>query len=166
VYSRAEHPLAQEGTYACLLGRGTTVALAKPSRYCCNSIGHVTLAGPIVAYTDSFHGVDSGCTSIAVVNVASRRTLLTRTQVACSVDAGFIAFGEVTDLVVTSRGSVAWIVHKGNQQVAGFEVHSTLTSGVTALLAEGPAIVPGSLRLSGHVVSWENAGYRKSGHLP
>ena len=102
-----------------------------------------------------------------VVDVASRRTLLTIPQVACSVDAGIISFGDVTDLVVTYRGSVAWIVHEGGiRQATTFEVHSAQTSGTPALLDEGQAIVPGSLRLSHQIVSWENAGQRRSAHLP
>ena len=83
------------------------------------------------------------------------------------VDACIIGFREVTDLVVTYRGSIAWIVRKGAQcKTTTFEVHSAQVSGTPALLEGGPAIGPGSLRLSHQTVSWENAGQRRSAHLP
>lgn len=167
IYSLAGKAPGQGGPYACLLRRGTTVALATPSRYFSHVIGQVTLAGAIVAYTDSQHSVDSGCTGIVVVDVANGHTLIDVPQVACSVDAGIISFSDITDLVVSYRGSVAWIVHGGGvRQAATFKVHSAQTSGAPALLDEGPAIAPGSLHLSHQTVSWENAGQRRSAHLP
>ncbi|MFI5009087.1 MAG: hypothetical protein ACHQDY_02300 [Solirubrobacterales bacterium] len=131
------------------------------------SIDHIGLAGAIVAYTRSTHGVDTGSTDIVVVDVASGRTLLTVPGVGGFVDACFISFSQVTDLVVTHHGSVAWIVRKGTRcQTTTFEVHSAQVSGTPALLEEGPAISPGSLRFSHQTVSWENAGQRRSAHLP
>jgi hypothetical protein len=162
VYSLA----GRAGTYACLLRSDRTVALAEPRRYRPDSIDHVTLAGTIVAYTDSTHGVDAGSTGIAVVNIATRRILLTIPGVGGFVDACFISFRDVTDLVVTNRGSVAWIVRKGTDcRTAAFEVRSARASGVQALLEEGPAIVPGSLRVSGQTASWESGGQRRSASL-
>jgi hypothetical protein len=166
VYSLGGKASRQGGTYACLLRRGSTVALARPRQFRPDSIDHIVLAGTIVAYTDSTHGVDTGSTGIVIVNVASRRTLLTIPGVGGFVDACVISFRDVTDLVVTYRGSVAWIVRKGAHcTTATFEVHSARTSGAPALLEEGPAIVPGSLRVSGQTVSWENSGQRKSAGL-
>ncbi len=166
VYSLGGKVSRQGGTYACLLRRGSTVVLARPRQFRPDSIDHVALAGTIVAYTDSTHGVDTGSTDIVVVNVASRRTLLTIPGVGGFVDACVISFRDVTDLVVTYRGSVAWIVRKGTRcTTATTEVHSARTSGAYALLEEGPAIAPGSLRVSGQTVSWENAGQRKFASL-
>lgn len=166
VYSLANKTPGHDGTYACLLHSGSTVALVKPRRYRPDSIGHIALAGTIVAYTDSTHGVDTGSTGIVVVNVAARRTLLTIPGVGGFIDACVISFREVTDLVVTDRGSVAWIVRKGaNCRTATFEVHSAHASGAQSLLEEGPAIVPGSLRVSGQTASWESGGQRRSASL-
>jgi hypothetical protein len=166
VYSLGGKAPRQGGTYACLLRRGTIVVLARHRRFRPDSIGHIVLAGTIVAYTDSTHGVDTGSTDIVVVNAASRRTLLTIPGVGGFVDACVISFHDVTDLVVTYRGSVAWIVRKGTHcKTATFEVHSARISGAPALLEEGPAIVPGTLRVSGQTVSWENGGQRKSAGL-
>ena len=127
---------------------------------------HVTLAGAIVAYTDSTHGVDTGSTEIVVRNIASGRTLLIVPGAGSFIDACVIRFQEVTDLVVTRRGSIAWLVRKGaGCKTTAFAVYSAQASGAPALLEEGPAIVPGSLRLSHGAVSWENAGQRKSARL-
>lgn len=166
VYSLANKASGHDDTYACLLHSGSTVALAKLRRYRPDSIGHIVLAGTIVAYTDSTHGVDTGSTGIVVVNVAARRTLLSIPGVGGFIDACVISFRDVTDLVVTDRGSVAWIVRKGaNCRTATFEVHSARASGAQSLLEEGPAIVPGSLRVSGQTASWESGGQRKSASL-
>lgn len=166
VYSFEGKARRRRGTYACLLSSGGTMALAKPRRYGSDSIDHVALAGAIVAYTDSTHEVDTGSTDIVVVDVAARHTLLTVPEAGGFTDACFIGFREVADLVVTSRGSVAWIVRRGAHcATVTFEVHSARTSGAAALLEEGPAIAPGSLRVSGQTVSWENGGQRKSASL-
>lgn len=166
VYSLATKTPGHDGTYACLLHSGRTVALAKPRRYRRDSIGHVVLAGTIVAYTDSTHGVDTGSTRIVVVNLAVRRTLLSIPGVGDFADGCVINFREVTDLVVTDHGSVAWIVRKGaNCRTATFEVHSDSASSAQSLLEEGPAILPGSLLASGQTVSWENGGQRRSASL-
>jgi hypothetical protein len=167
VYSIAGKNLSRRSTYACLLRRGTTVTLSTPEQGRLVSIEHLTFAGPVIAFTRSTHGVDTGSTDIAVVNVASRRTLLTVPQVGGFIDACFISFQEVTDLVVTARGSVAWLVRKGAQcKTTTYEVYSAQKSGAPTLLEEGPAIAPKSLRLSNGTVSWQNAGQQKSARLP
>jgi hypothetical protein len=166
VYSVAGKPSTRESTYACLLATGATMVLNNKPRQRRDWVGHIVLTRSIVAYTESSFGVDSGCTSIVVVDVVRRHAVLTVPSVACSIDAGIIAFGEVTDLVVSPRGSVAWIVHRGNRKESTFQVHDALTSGASALLDEALTIVQGSLRLSHGTVSWENAGRRKSAPLP
>jgi hypothetical protein len=165
VYSLTGKTPTRGGTYACLQRRGTIVTLTKPRRRP-DSINDIALAGTIIAYTDSTHGVDTGSTDIVVVDVAKGRTLLMVPGAGGFIDACFIGFHEVTDLVVTHRGSVAWLVRKGARcKTTTFEVYSAQTGGGAILLEEGPAIVPGSLRLSDRTVSWENAGQRKSAHL-
>jgi hypothetical protein len=154
------------GTYACLLRRGSTVALATPRRYHPGSVDHVTLAHTIVAYTLSTHSVDTGSTDIIVVNVANGRTLRTVRGVGGFIDACVISFSDVTDLVVTSRGSIAWIVRKGARcKTSAFEVYSERDGGAPILLEEAPAIAPESLSFSHQTVSWETAGQRKSAPL-
>jgi hypothetical protein len=167
VYSLTGKTPTRGDIYACLLHRGTMVTLSKPGPRRPASIEHITLAGTIVAFTDSTHGVDTGSTDIVVVDVANRRTLLTVPGAGGFIDACFISFHDVMDLVATRRGSVAWLVRKGAQcKTTTYEVFSARASGAPTLLEEGPAIVPGSLRLSDGTVSWENAGQRKSARLP
>jgi hypothetical protein len=169
VYSLAGQTPGQGGTYACLRGGAGAVALSQPHPGVLgqDSIAHVALAGTIVAYTESTHGVDTGSTNIVVVNVASRRTLLTIPGVGGFVDACIISFHEITDLVVSRRGSVAWIVREGTHcTTATLGLYSAGISAAPALLEEGPAIVPGSLRVSRQTVSWKNRGQRRSARLP
>jgi hypothetical protein len=167
VYSLAGRLAAYGGTYACLLRRGTIVTLTKPGPRRSALIDRVTLAGAIIAYTYSTHGVDTGSTGIAVVDATSGRHLLTIPGVGGFADACVISFSQVTDLVVTHHGSVAWIVRKGARcQTTTFEVHSAQVSGTPALLEEGSAILPESLRFSHGTVTWENAGQQRSAHLP
>jgi hypothetical protein len=63
--------MKRAGTYACLLHRGTTLAL-KPTRHKppLRELEHITLAGTIVAFVDFQHGVDSGCDVIEVIDMA------------------------------------------------------------------------------------------------
>ena len=167
VYSLAGKTSSRGSTYACLLQRGTVVTLSKPEFGRPASIEHIAFAGAIIAFTDSTHGVDTGSTNIMVVDVASRRTLLTVPQAGGFVDGCFISFQEITDLVVNSRGSVAWLVRKGAHcKTTTYEVYSAQTSGVPTLLEEGPAIAPKSLHPSDGTVRWQNAGQQKSARLP
>ncbi len=168
VYSIARKlPIRQE-MYACLLGRGTAFALAKPRRYQPASIDHITLAGTIVAYTEATHGVDTASTDIVVLDVAKHHTLLTVPRAGGFVDACVISFREVTDLAVTRLGSVAWIVRKGARcKTSTFQVYRAQVSATApALLEEGPAIGAGSLRIANQTVSWVNGRARRSSRLP
>jgi len=168
VYSLARKLPIREDVYACVLGRGTTFALAKPRRYQPASIDHIALAGTIVAYTEATHGVDTASTDIVVLDVAKRRILLTIPRAGGFVDACVISFSEVTDLVVTRLGSVAWIVRKGTRcKTSTFQVYRARVSATApAPLEEGPAIGAMSLRLANQTVSWVNGQARRSARLP
>jgi hypothetical protein len=141
------------------------MALGTPGPFLRSSLSRVALAGTIVAYAEGHYGIDAGCTDIAVVDVAAKHTLRRLGHVACTIDAGFIRLGQVTDLVVTSRGSVAWIASKGKYRAQSFEVRRARSSGRSVLLDEGPEIEPESLRRSGAVVSWAKGGHRLSAPL-
>jgi hypothetical protein len=166
VYSVAGASSGPERTYACLFADGRTTVLGGSDGALPHSLSHISLAGTLLAYADYRFGVDSGCTGITVLDLARSRTLLTLSQVGCTIDAGFVSLGQVTDLVLSSHGSVAWIVSKGKFQAATYAVHRAETSGSTTLLDEGPAIVPGSLRLLRGVVSWQDGGHPVSANLP
>ncbi len=113
VYSLTGKIPTRGGTYACLLRSGKIVTLTKPGLRRPPSIEHITFAGAIIAYTDSSHGVDTGSTDIMVLDIASGRTLLTVPRAGDFIDGCYMGFHDVTDLVVTRRGSVAWLVREG-----------------------------------------------------
>jgi hypothetical protein len=157
------------GTYACLLHRGTTLAL-KPTRPKppLPELEHITLAGTIVAFVDFQHGIDSGCDVIEVIDIVRSRIVLVVPEVGCEVDGGFVKNEEATDLVVNEHGTVAWILTRNGfgHPSESIEVHSETTSGSTALLDSGAGIVPGSLRLTpGDEVTWLDAGRQLYAHL-
>lgn len=163
-------PAARAGSYACLFnnGRALTLVRRKPSRHArpLAHLGQVRLAGTIVAYTETQVGIDSGCTGVAVLDVASNRKLITLPAVACFVDAGFVRAGSVTDLAVGSHGAVAWIASAGRLGAESYEVHRATPSGSPELLAEGRGIVPGSLHLApGGRVSWQDGAQIHSAPL-
>jgi len=167
VYSLARKLPIREDVYACLLGRGTAIAVGKPLRDQPTSIGHIALAGTIVAYTEATHGVDTASTDIVVLDVAKRHILLTIPRAGGFVDACIISFREVTDLLVTRLGSVAWIVRKGARcKTSTLQVYRAQVSATApALLEEGPAIGAMSLRLADQTVSWGNGRARRSARL-
>jgi hypothetical protein len=142
------------------------VALGAPNGRCCESIGRIALTGRKVGYASTAIAVDSGCASITVFDVGSRRTVLVLPQVACSIDAGIIKQEEVANLLVSSRGSVAWIVSRGRDgRTSGFDVHSADAHGPIRVLDKGIGIDPKSLRLVGNTLTWENAGQPMSSNL-
>jgi hypothetical protein len=168
VYQRpGPRPGPVEGFYACRLGQTKAVVLIAPSRHCCIAVSRVAFAGTTIAYADKFYGVDSGCTNIGVVDVASRRRLLELVGVGCSVDGGFVKQEQVTDLVVGPRGSVAWIIAKGGLgRTPAVEVDAAKAFGAVTVLDTGPSVTPGSLRLAHEMASWQDAGQPRSAALP
>jgi hypothetical protein len=181
----AAQTLAQEGatrvytvggptgrTYACLAGHARIVRLNAPRVN--DSVTNVALSGPIVAYIDHTFAVDTGSEDIDVVDVATGRTLLTVPHAGEYVDGCALSFADIVDLVVTTRGSVAWTERVGKPTAHGgadckattFTVSRAETSSPATVLDTSRTIDPGSLRLSGHTVSWEDAGKRRSVALP
>lgn len=164
VYSLAGSSPFLQRTYACLLRTGATVRVRGQATGR-DSLSNFALAESVLGYSDYSFGVDSGCTSITVLDVAHRRALRTLAQVACTVDAGFIRLGTVSGLVVTARGSVAWISSTGRRGAQSFEVRAAQASGAVQLLDQGPAIAPGSLRIAGSDVSWQDGTRRLTAKL-
>jgi hypothetical protein len=168
VYSR-KAKRASEGIYACLRRTGRTVTIARPVRRALRgfAVEHITLAGAMVAFTSSTHGVDTGSTSIEVLDVADGHIVLTVPRAVGFVDSCFIQFRRLTALLVTARGSIAWILEKGSDcKTTTLQVYSARASGTPVLLDEGPTIASESLRVHGGAVSWEDGGRVLSAPLP
>jgi hypothetical protein len=147
-----------KGIYACLFRTGTSLALepAHPG-FPRHSLGPFALAGTVLAFVDSQHGVDTGCRGINVIDMAKSRTILSVPDVGC-FSANFGGLGVLAvDLIVNEHGSVAWISSRREEmkEPMTFNVHSARTSGSVLLLDAGANITPGSLRLApGGEVSW------------
>ena len=118
------------------------------------SVGQFVLAGDVVGYIETQFGVDSGTTTLIVVDVASRRRLH---EIAAGsyVDAGFVYSQAVTDFVVSTRGSVAWITERGTRgSLEERDVQVVGGTGTPTVADASTTIDPTSLRLSGHTLSW------------
>jgi hypothetical protein len=168
---RQRHAQLPIGSYACLFRTGKTVPLVKsqpgPGHLPFAALTHAALAGTIVAFAAVQHGVDSGCFSITVLDVPTKRTLISIAQAACYVDAGFVKAGRVSDLVVSARGEIAWISTKGRNGAETFEVRTAALGNSSTLLDEGAEIASGSLRLTSRgEVSWINGGRTRYAKLP
>lgn len=159
--------IESEMTYACLLRTGKKVKLTEhESGRFPGSVDNITLGGPMVAFTYSTHGIDTGKVDIVVVNVASRHQLLKLPEVGGHVDSCIISFTDIEDLVVSDRGSVAWIAATGRGcHVKTFQVYTALVGGTPTLVEEGPEIAPESLSLYKHKLTWKEAGQPRSSYL-
>jgi hypothetical protein len=142
---------------ACAFRDGATVLLGGgPSQ----RPSHLVVAGAFVAYTSTSFGVDSGCTSISIIDVPAPTEIILPARY-CYVDAGFVSAGGVSDLVVSPHGTVGWIAYSGRDRQRGsisYKVQQANFSGATSTLDEGPGIVPGSLRLNGTTLTWVKEG--------
>jgi hypothetical protein len=134
-----------------------------------HSVGQFTLAGDFLGYIETQFGVDSGTTTLIVLDVASRRTLH---QIAAGhyVDAGFVFSEGITDFVVSNRGAVAWITERGRRGSRGSVEERTVQvvgrTGIATVADTSTTIDPTSLRLSGHTLSWSDAGVRRTAPMP
>jgi hypothetical protein len=160
-----ESPRRRVRLYGCLFQRGIAVPLGLLTNTF-EGVGNVALGSTIVAYSVTSGGVDFFNTSVIAYDLMTGRLLYVFPATTSTERPESVYF--VKALVMTPSGSVAWIGSKfsffGFQTI--YEVHTALTSGATALLDQGPSIVRGSLRLSDGVVSWTNAGARRSAPLP
>jgi hypothetical protein len=167
VYTPKTPPPAGGPVVACLTGRGSRMTLLKtPAGF--TSVGTVVLAGPIVAYLESTHGIDSGSTSLIVADITTRH-ILREDTVGGYGDAGILGYERVTDLVLASDGAVAWIEEHGRGlegPPTALAVHVAGRTGAPTILDEGPTIDPHSLTLSGRTLTWTDAGVRRSAQLP
>lgn len=162
VYSTGPQSSNTYAVRACRRGAGASMTLlaARSQRHfgLHHSVGQFALAGDFVGYIETQHGVDSGTTTLIVVDVASRRKLH---EIASGhyVDAGFVFSEGVTDFVVSNRGSVAWITERGKGgSLEERTVQVVGPTGIATVADASTTIDPTSLRLSGHTLSWSDAG--------
>jgi len=156
---------------ACLAGRRGHMTLMA-ARGALPGLGGRSLAvaawsGPLVAYTLTSFGVDSGTTTLLVADVAARR-VIRELPVGRYVDAGFAGYERATKIVLGPEGAVGWIAATAERGRPGplYSVHAAATIGEPRVLDEGPDIGPGSLTVTGKILHWWHAGVERSARLP
>jgi IstB-like ATP binding protein len=160
----------RQGTYACLRHSGTTTSLADRlpeghGLYLPLQLRHFALAGPVVAYARSYVKVDVGCTGLTSLSLATGRTLLDVSNVACF---GIAQGSSLLSVVVNLHGAIAWTVSAWTRSGLGrSQVWRSSRAGATTLLDEGSGLAAGSLSLApGGEVSWTNGGQMRFATLP
>lgn len=151
--------------YACLRGGLRRYALGAERVPLHDAVAPISLAGTLVAYGAVASGTDMTRASVIVLDAASGHNLVDLP--ATTQGAGPESFNSVSDIAVTSRGSVAWITRSGGAFASPtLEVHSATKQGAATLLDHGPQIVAGSLRLSDRTLSWQDGTRRAYAQLP
>jgi hypothetical protein len=128
-----------EFVYACRYRTGRRVLLG--TRGDCQNqaqVRHVALAGPFVGHSIRSCGIeDEGSSSIAVVDLRTRRTFRSARAVGSPPPGVTEVSSAVSELVLKPNGSVAWIGVA--EHASGSE--STLVSEVRKIDAGGEALV-------------------------
>lgn len=121
-----------------------------------------TLAGTFVAFgeesTQNLGERTSASFHVAVVDLRTGR-LVHRAPTGTPERAyeGEIGLGPVVDLLLTPRGSVAWIAEGWNAHPATYEIHALDPRG-NRVLASGGDVDPSSLARVGARITWSQAG--------
>jgi hypothetical protein len=151
-----------DGYYACLYSDGHARYLSDNEHY---EYGLVRFAGPYVAFVQS---VESVATDVGVVNLRTGHAHYYQ-ELAPAVEDSVCA--EVDSLVLKSDGAVAWIATNFLGEICG-PVHPGATIEVRVhdryglhVLDSGIGIVPASLRLSGSLLAWVDAGQARTATL-
>lgn len=172
IYSTGARVSYAYAVRACRRGARASMTLLSGSRRhfgLHHSVGQFVLAGDFVGYIETQFGVDSGTTTLIVLDVASKRTLH-EIVAGHYVDAGFVFSEEVTDFVVSDRGSVAWITQRGRRGPRGSPEERTVQvigpTGMATVADTSTTIDPTSLRLYAHTLRWSDAGVRCTAPMP
>jgi hypothetical protein len=128
------------------------------------AVAPATLAATIVAYGLERCGVDTGSSTVVVLNLSTgiRRAALP----AATLPAGAESFSSVTSLVLRRDGAVGWIARSASvvRRRTTYEVHR-FAGGKSSLLDSGGSIAPASLRLAGSLMTWRHGTATRSSRL-
>lgn len=144
--------------WACLAATGERRNLAGAG-FCNRAAGRaapVRLAGRTVAYGLERCGVDTGSSTVMVLDLAAGKRLADLT--AATLPLGPESYVSVVSLVLRADGAVGWIAHVASlvgRAGAPYEVHG-FSGGKSSLLDSGAAIGPASLRLAGSTMTWRD----------
>jgi hypothetical protein len=147
-------------TYGCLL------TAKRPHRFVVldfpMGFEHITIAGRFVAYAAYSDCAADYCNPNAVMVhdlKTGRRTF---------AEGSRVAVANVSDLVLRSDGSVAWIETSFDDNgsiLQGFDVVAGGPGRAPVVLDSGADVAPGSLALAGRTVYWTRAGEAHSASL-
>ena len=128
------------------------------------AVAPVALAAATVAYGLERCGVDTGSSTVVVLNLS---TGVQRADLpAITLPAGPESYGSVNSLVLRRDGAAAWIASSDSLvgRSTTYEVHR-FAGGKSALLDSGGSIAPASLRLAGSLVTWRHGTATRSARL-
>jgi hypothetical protein len=126
-------------------------------------VGPVALSGVMAAFASERCGIDTGTTEVIVRRLSDGRPV---SASAAATVPGAESYTTVSALRVRSDGAVAWIALATSLGTSRreIEVRAVDARGMR-LLDSGLGIGIHSLRLAGAVVSWTDAGGRRSARL-
>lgn len=151
--------------YGCAAGGGGRRVALGMTNLCIRSVQvqAVTVSGRLAAFGAESCGVDTGSSVVQVRRLTDGRTLFTHPA---ANSAGPESYTNVTAIVADRTGDVAWVVHSSSIVRHAQSTAVFAAAGATVhRLDAGSAIDPGSLRLSGTTVRWQNGSRRRSGRL-
>lgn len=120
--------------------------------------GHVRLAGRFVAWATELQDHERNYFYVRVRDAVRGGGHAFNTGGRADTDSG-AGIGPATAVVVTSRGSVAWIAH--NDSTGGYEVHSVVGNN-RRLVSAASGIDPRSLASAGRTIYWTEDGNPRS----
>ena len=151
----ARSPLGGGGALeSCLRRDGRVRVLRRAAAF--TRFGPVALRGTVAALAISGHGVDTSSASVAVIDLASGRTL--RSASAASPATRPESFVSVAAIVLGPGAATAWVAEtSGVGAPRAVDEIRRLDAHGDALLARSATITPGSLRLAAHGrLSWRD----------
>lgn len=154
-----------QSVYACAPGHGAPYRIGSAGT-CLNStrIGVASAAGTLAAYAATRCGIDTGSTTIVVLDIASRHKLAGLDSYAGR--AAPESYADVGSIVADRSGHAAWIVSEGSivAHKKTIEVVRRLRDG-GQVVASGSTIALASLRLRGSTISWTAGAARHTAPL-
>jgi hypothetical protein len=162
VYEKLETEAQERGIFGCAFGSRHTSFLGEPLPNVGTSSGIEgiqleTLSGSMVAYRYSLAGPNNSYEDIIVRNLSNGRMHKLVTGTAIHPEPSFEGIGPARAIVVKADGAVAWIVETNSTPSREYAVEAVDSAG-TRLLAEGAAIDPSSLALTGSTLYWTQGG--------
>jgi hypothetical protein len=138
---------------------------------------NIRLAGRYVAFEDFLEGKDGLQYHVVVVDLRSGRHIHDVATGPTPEDTGVQGFafgiGPTTTIQLRATGAVAWIASNRYTPQPQYEVRKRDTNSArgsngdlgTKLLARGPNIAPGSLRLHRATLTWTDSGQPRTAKL-